>query len=87
VVWGVRVTGHVDRVRPGQAGHFMAEEARDIKAAAIVVQLTYRNGNPLYGRTLEAVLAERPCRVIVVAEPEAARDGAGAPRRIPVGRA
>jgi basic amino acid/polyamine antiporter, APA family len=87
LICGMRVTGHVDRVRPGQAGHFMAEEARDIKAAAIVVQLTYRNGTPLYGRTLEAVLAERPCRVIVVAEPEAARDGAGAPRRVPVGRA
>jgi len=87
LICGMRVTGHVDRVRPGQAGHFMAEEARDIKAAAIVVQLTYRNGTPLYGKTLEAVLAERPCRVIVVAEPEAARDGAGAPRRVPVGRA
>jgi basic amino acid/polyamine antiporter, APA family len=87
LICGMRVTGHVDRVRPGQAGHVIAEEARDIKAAAIVVQLTYRNGTPLYGKTLEAVLAERPCRVIVVAEPEAARDGAGAPRRVPVGRA
>jgi APA family basic amino acid/polyamine antiporter len=87
LICGMRVTGHVDRVRPGQAGHVIAEEARDIRAAAIVVQLTYRNGTPLYGKTLEAVLAERPCRVIVVAEPEAARDGAGAPRRVPVGRA
>jgi basic amino acid/polyamine antiporter, APA family len=87
LICGMRVTGHVDRVRPGQGGHVIAEEARDIKAAAIVVQLTYRNGTPLYGKTLEAVLAERPCRVIVVAEPEAARDGAGAPRRVPVGRA
>jgi basic amino acid/polyamine antiporter, APA family len=87
LICGMRVTGHVDRVRPGQGGHVIAEEARDIKAAAIVVQLTYRDGTPLYGKTLEAVLAERPCRVIVVAEPEAARDGAGAPRRVPVGRA
>jgi basic amino acid/polyamine antiporter, APA family len=86
LICGLRVTGHVDRVRPGQAGHFIAEEARDIKAAAIVVQLTYRDGTPRYGKTLEAVLAERPCRVIVVAEPESARDGAGAPRRVPVGR-
>src|ERR687892_1949902 len=44
LICGMRVTGHVDRVRPGQAGHFIAEEARAIKAAAIVVQLTYRNG-------------------------------------------
>ncbi len=87
LICGMRVTGHVDRVRPGQAGHFIAEEARAIRAAAIVVQLTYRNGMPLYGKTLEAVLAERPCRVIVVAEPGGARDGAAAAQRIAVGRA
>ena len=31
--------------------------------------LRYRNGAPLYGKTLQTVLAERPCRVIVVGEP------------------
>ena len=58
------------RIRPGQAGNEIAEEAERINAAAIVVQLNYRNGKPLYSKTLETVLGERPCRVIVVAKPE-----------------
>ena len=65
----MRVTGNVQRVRPGQAGQAIVEEARAIKAAAIVMQLRYRNGTPLYGKTLQTVLAERPCRVIVAAQP------------------
>ena len=65
----MRVTGSVQRVRPGQAGQAIVEEARAIKAAAIVMQLRYRNGTPLYGKTLQTVLAERPCRVIVAAQP------------------
>jgi APA family basic amino acid/polyamine antiporter len=73
LIGGRRVTGHVLRVRPGQAGHAIADEARAIDAAAIVMQLTYRDSKPLYGKTLEAVLSERPCRVIVAAEPQAAR--------------
>ena len=28
--------------------------------------LRYRAGAPLYGKTLQTVLAKRPCRVIVV---------------------
>ncbi len=86
LICGMRVTGHVERVRPGQAGHVISEDARAIKAAAVVMQLRYRNGMPLYGKTLQTVLAERPCRVIVVAEPESARDGAGAGAPIPVAR-
>ena len=62
----MRVTGHVQRIRPGQAPKAIIEEARDIRASAIVMQLTYRNRTPLYGKTLETVLRERPCRVIVV---------------------
>jgi basic amino acid/polyamine antiporter, APA family len=85
LICGLRVTGHVERVRPGQSGHVISEDARAIKAAALVMQLRYRNGTPLYGKTLQTVLAERPCRVIVVAEPESARDG-GAAARVPVGR-
>jgi APA family basic amino acid/polyamine antiporter len=76
LICGMRVTGHVERVRPGQAGHYIAEEARMIKAAAVVLQLRYRNGTPLYGKTLQSVLAERPCRVLVVAEPHPAREEA-----------
>jgi hypothetical protein len=31
--------------------------------------LRYRNGTPLYGKTLQYVLAERPTRVIIAARP------------------
>jgi APA family basic amino acid/polyamine antiporter len=72
LVAGGRVTGHTMRVRPGQAGHAIIDEAQDIDAAAVVMQLDYRNGAPLYGSTLRMVLAERPCRVIVAAEPTTA---------------
>jgi basic amino acid/polyamine antiporter, APA family len=69
LIGGQRVTGHVERVRPGQAGYSIAEEAKTIDAAAVVVGLRYRNGKPLYDKTLETVLGERPCRVIVVSDP------------------
>jgi basic amino acid/polyamine antiporter, APA family len=69
LIGGQRVTGHVARVRPGQAGYSVADEAAEIKAEAIVVGLSYRNGVPLYDKTLQTVLGERPCRVIVVSDP------------------
>jgi basic amino acid/polyamine antiporter, APA family len=73
LIGGQRVTGHVERVRPGQAGYSIAAEARLIEAAAIVVGLRYRDGRPLYDKTLQTVLGERPCRVIVVSEKHAHR--------------
>ncbi len=78
LIGGLRVSGHVHRSRPNQAGHSIAEEARQLKASALVMGLRYRNGAPLYGKTLQTVLAERPTRVIVVGEPEAARSTAPA---------
>ena len=39
-----------------------------INAAAIVIGLLYRNGRPRYDKTLQTVLSERPCRVIVVSQ-------------------
>jgi APA family basic amino acid/polyamine antiporter len=68
LIGGQRVTGHVERVRPGQAGYSIAEEAKLINAAAVVVGLRWRNGTPLYDKTLQTVLGERPCRVIVVSD-------------------
>jgi basic amino acid/polyamine antiporter, APA family len=63
---GRRVTGHWEKVRPGQAGRRIVEEARDIRARAIVMSLPpRRTGVSLFGKTLETVLAERPCRVII----------------------
>ena len=68
LIGGQRVTGHVERVRPGQAGYSISDEAKLIAAAAIVIGLRYRNGTPQYDKTLQTVLGERPCRVIVVSE-------------------
>jgi APA family basic amino acid/polyamine antiporter len=69
LIGGLRVTGHSERVRPGQEGQAVIEEAQAIKAAVIVMPLRYRNGKPLYGKTLQTVLAKRPTRVIVAAQP------------------
>jgi APA family basic amino acid/polyamine antiporter len=69
LIGGQRVTGHVARVRPGQAGYSLSQEAKLIEAAALVVGLRYRAGTPLYDKTLQTVLGERPCRVIVVSDP------------------
>jgi len=67
---GARVSGHVERVRPGQAGRRIIEEATDMRAAAIVMPLPRRiNGASVFGKTLETVLAERPCRVIIESSP------------------
>jgi APA family basic amino acid/polyamine antiporter len=64
---GRRVTGHSEKVRPGQAGRRIVDEARQIDARAIVMSLPpRRTGGTLFGKTLETVLAERPCRVIIV---------------------
>jgi APA family basic amino acid/polyamine antiporter len=67
---GRRVTGHIERVRAGQAGRVVVEEAREMRARAIVMPLMRaRGGSTLFGKTLETVLADRPCRVIIESEP------------------
>jgi APA family basic amino acid/polyamine antiporter len=76
---GQRVTGGVVRVRPGQSAGAIVKAAREIGAGAIVMQLRYRAGQPMYSKTLQTVLAKRPCRVIVAANPEQARAGIVAP--------
>ena len=68
---GRRVTGHSEKVRAGEAGRRIVSEAREIEAAAIVMGLPpRRTGSSIFGRTLETVLADRPCRVII----DASRD-------------
>jgi APA family basic amino acid/polyamine antiporter len=63
---GRRVTGHWEKVRPGGAGRRIVEEAREIRARALVMSLPPRRaGTSLFGKTVETVLAERPCRVII----------------------
>jgi basic amino acid/polyamine antiporter, APA family len=71
---GRRVSGHMEKIRAGQAGRRIIEEATDMRAAAIVMPLPRRiDGASLFGKTLETVLAERPCRVIIESGPDASR--------------
>jgi APA family basic amino acid/polyamine antiporter len=70
---GRRVSGHWEKVRPGGTGRLIVDEARAIKARAIVMGLPPRRaGSTIFGKTLETVLAERPCRVIITSSREAA---------------
>jgi APA family basic amino acid/polyamine antiporter len=63
---GRRVSGHWEKVRPGGTGRRIVDEARRIKARVIVMGLPPRRaGTTLFGKSLETVLAERPCRVII----------------------
>ena len=72
VLGGRRVTGHWEKVRPGQAGRRVVDEAKDIRARAIVMTVPRRRpGSSVLGRSIETVLAERPCRVIVDSSPSA----------------
>jgi basic amino acid/polyamine antiporter, APA family len=69
---GRRVSGHWEKVRPGGTGRRIVDEATTIKARAIVMGLPPRRaGSTLFGKTLERVLAERPCRVIITSSPGA----------------
>ncbi|MEO8688472.1 MAG: universal stress protein [Solirubrobacteraceae bacterium] len=78
---GARVTGHVERVRAGQAGRRIVEDAVNMRAAAIVMPLPRRiDGASLFGKTLETVLTERPCRVIIESSPDGTRGGRRAAR-------
>jgi len=72
---GRRVSGHQEKIRAGQAGRRVIEEAGDMRATAIVMPLPRRvDGASLFGKTLETVLAERPCRVIIQSMPDGARE-------------
>ncbi|HEX5781152.1 MAG TPA: universal stress protein [Solirubrobacteraceae bacterium] len=72
---GRRVSGHQEKIRAGQAGRRIIEEAGDMRATAIVMSLPRRvDGASLFGKTLETVLAERPCRVIIQSAPDSTRE-------------
>jgi APA family basic amino acid/polyamine antiporter len=72
---GRRVSGHWEKVRSGQAGRRIVEEALALRAGAIVMPMV-RTGSG-FARALETVLRERPCRVIIESTPEQT------PRRAP----
>jgi APA family basic amino acid/polyamine antiporter len=69
---GRRVGGRIVKIRAGQGGRVIIDEARQIRAQAIVMPLPPRTGTTLFGKTVETVLAERPCRVIIESEPSRA---------------
>jgi APA family basic amino acid/polyamine antiporter len=64
---GRRVSGHWEKVRAGQTGRRIVDEAKAMRAAAIVLPMS-RDGAG-FGRALATVLRERPCRVIVESIP------------------
>src|SRR4051794_37898543 len=65
-----RVTGHWEKVRSGEAGRRVVDEARAIDAAAVVMTPPRRTPRgSLLGRTIESVLEGRPCRVLVESPP------------------
>ncbi len=66
---GRRVTGHYEKVRAGQAGRLIVNEAKEMSAKVIVMALPPRTGATVFGKTVETVLAERPCRVIIQHDP------------------
>jgi APA family basic amino acid/polyamine antiporter len=66
---GRRVTGHWEKVRAGQTGRTIVDEARALRAAAIVMPMSSKSG--AFSRTLETVLRERPARVIIESIPSA----------------
>jgi APA family basic amino acid/polyamine antiporter len=66
---GRRVSGHWDKVRAGQTGRRIVDEARAVHAEAIVMPMSRSGGG--FARALETVLRERPCRVIIESAPQA----------------
>ena len=73
-----RVTGHFEKVRTGEAGRRIVLEAKEIEAAAVVMALPpRRTGSSIFGKTLETVLSERPCRVIIDSSGDVRERGPG----------
>ena len=69
---GRRVSGHWEKVRAGQTGRRIVDEAKEMRATAIVMPMAHDGAG--FGRALATVLRERPCRVIIESIPaEASR--------------
>ncbi len=81
---GSRVTGRYVKVRAGQAGRAIVQEARQLGSRAIVMPLPPRQPGAGFGRTVETVLAERPCRVIIQTYPSGRSEKRTPPAREPV---
>ena len=68
VFGGRRVTGHAVKLRAGEAGRRVVEEAREINARAIVFPLRPDIAGSLFSPAVQRVLSDRPCRVILTTE-------------------
>jgi APA family basic amino acid/polyamine antiporter len=64
---GRRVSGHWEKVRAGQTGRRIVDEAKAMRAAAIVMPMSQDGAG--FGRALATVLRERPARVIIESIP------------------
>jgi basic amino acid/polyamine antiporter, APA family len=64
---GRRASGHWEKVRAGQTGRQIVNEAKEMHAGAIVMPMA--SGGAAWSRALETVLRERPCRVIIESTP------------------
>ena len=67
---GQLVRGRIAKVRPDEAGHRIVREALDARSQAIVMPMPARlPSGKVLSKTLEIVLAKRPCRVIIDSVP------------------
>lgn len=69
ILGGRRVSGHWEKVRAGEAGRRIVEEALEINARAIIFPLKRDISGSLFSTAVQKVLADRPCRVIMTSEP------------------
>jgi APA family basic amino acid/polyamine antiporter len=67
---GNRLQARWVKVRAGQFGRVVVEDARLTKARAIVMSIPPKAGSGSIYRSIDTVMAERPCRVILQADPE-----------------
>ncbi len=77
---GRRVSGHWEKIRAGQGGRRIIDEARVLQARAIVMPMPRRGSGSQFGKTLETVLSERPCRVIIESDPDSPNGERSRPR-------
>jgi APA family basic amino acid/polyamine antiporter len=67
---GNRLQARWVKVRAGQFGRVVVEDARLTKARAIVMSIPPKAGSGSIYRSIDTVMAERPCRVILQADPQ-----------------
>ncbi len=82
---GGRLQGRWIKVRSGQFGRAVVEHAEGTKASAIVIAIPPASSDGGIRRSIDTVMSELPCRVILQVDPEsrtvaqlaASRDGGG----------